>query len=476
MKMAKEKKNITVLKFKVVGAEKADRNRWKQLGNEIKRISNAVRRIWLVEHTKLGNDRRVRDFIAETLAWHKANDEAARAWKKGNDERLEAWKKGDRKTRGPKPKLAPKPEPGPKPKCNVKADPKEIKAAVYEYVTRSYPGVHIRPAGLAMNLVMARLTGDKATKSAFPRWMLMLSDDGEYPSSSRPQPIPFDVKNSEVIPPLDNNGDFHVKLRITRIPTQGGGNAKSTVDVLKIQTKGQRCASQTAKLWKLVTGEYALCGSSLVFRESTGEWFVHICCDVPKAEKPPLDPDKTAVLRPGRHQPWFLRSSSYTAYVGGRTGRHVSHVRKQLLTQRWGRQEGYRHAGSARKGHGRRRALGKLPLLQNRWKDFVKTANQQLAKEVIDRCIANGAGQLIYCQPTEGTTRFLHNAGKVPGRRDATSWDWYQVGSILAFKCKEVGIELKVRKSGEKTEQYGSGVETQVQFQAAQIDASLVTA
>lgn len=406
---------ISVLKFKVIGAEAADRTRWKAIANQVKRLVNALRRKWLYEHTRLGNDRLVREFMDATQAWHKT----------------------DPRVRGPKPK------------CEVKACTPEMQQVIRAYLVANFPDLNSRVNDLALNLAIQRIKTDKASKSSYSRWMRILADDGEFPNSSAPQPIPFDSRNSEIIPPTEKDTDFYMKLRLDRIMSEGRKTATSSVELLKIQTKGRNCASQTASLRKIVGGEYDFCGSSLVFRESTGEWFVHICYRLPQEAKPDVDPGKVAFLRPAKTRPWFLRINESNFYAGGRSGRHVQHVRRQLLTQRWGRQEAYRYAGSSRKGRGRKRAIGKLYLLQTRWKDFVKTANQQMVKEVLDRCILNGVGTLYYFQPVDGVSRFLHNAGKVAGRHDSTSWDWYQVGSILQYKCKDLGITLVVKKSGE---------------------------
>jgi len=185
--------------------------------------------------------------------------------------------------------------------------------------------------------------------------------------------------------------------------------------------------------------------------ESKDKWFAHICYQKLKVPKPKLDPKRVAFLRPAKLQPWWLRIDGYHHYVGGRSGKHVAYVRQQLLTNRWSRQEAYQHASSARKGHGRDRAVGKLFKLQDRWKDFVKSANQQLAQQVIELCKAHKCGKLVYFQPIGPAreSRFLHTAGKLPDRPDQSSWDWGQVQSILAYKCQQAGVELEVRRMGE---------------------------
>ena len=96
--------------------------------------------------------------------------------------------------------------------------------------------------------------------------------------------------------------------------------------------------------------------------------------------------------------------------------------------------------------------MGKIYLLQQGWNDFVKTANNQLVHDVVEKCLEANCGRLVYFQPTGSVrdTRFLHVAGKVPGRMDNTSWGWRQVHDLLARKCEEVGIDFKVCKVGER--------------------------
>ena len=265
-------------------------------------------------------------------------------------------------------------------------------------------------------------------KGNHPRWMRILADDGEFPSCSSPQPIPFDKGNSDLIVPSHDGEDFRAWVRIDRIERAGKTNATSTKDEFRLKTRGD--ARKAAILWKIAKGdEYKFAGSDLVYLESKDKWFAHICYQKLKVPTPKLDSHRAAFLRPAKLRPWWLRIDGYHHYMGGRTGGYVAHVRRQLLTDRWERQESCRHASSARKGHGVTGPSDAYPQLKRRWKDFVKTANQQLVHDVIDKCVEEGCGRLVYFQPsgTSRENRFLHLAGKVQGRRDNTSWDWGQV-------------------------------------------------
>jgi ribosomal protein L27 len=181
-----------------------------------------------------------------------------------------------------------------------------------------------------------------------------------------------------------------------------------------------------------------------------------------------VDPGKSAMLRPvseaairpgtGKQPirepfPWKLRLPGRNRRPGG-MGQNVAAKRRKVAMERISRQRGYRFSGSANRGHGRNRALRPIWCLQQAWKDFVKTANYVVAKDVVRQCVENGIGTLYYFQPGGSVkdTRFLTNAGKVQyssdGRieqqvRESTGWDWYQMGHRLSTLCEDVGISFR---------------------------------
>jgi hypothetical protein len=415
MKKTTNKGEISLARFEILGLDKETRLRWKSLADTVKRMTNCFYRTWLVCHTQAGNDIKIREYIAAIGQWHK---------------------------NGAK---------GTKPQCEVKCLTPEITASIRKALA-NYSTVNTRCLDLAMQLLGRRLTTLKASKSNYPRWIRILADEGEYPNSSSPLPIPFDKKNAELLPPIDNE-DFQFKLRIDRL-NRPGKMATSTLDTFKLKTRGRQVASQTAILWKIASGEYDFCGSNLVYKEANNKWFLHICYRQPATTTAALNQDKIAFLHAGLKQPWRLRIAGYKFSVGGPTGQHIAYIRRQLLTSRWGRQENTRYTSSSVRGHGVDRAMKPLhlPRLKMRWRDAVKTCNQQMVANVIRLCQEKQCGQLVYFQPAESRrdTRFLHLAGKIPDRHDSTSWDWYQVQNMLSIKCKAAGIELIVHKIGEK--------------------------
>ena len=411
---APSKKSIGVVRFRILDLDSSTKELWRSLANTVKRVTNCYWRTWLSLHHAIGNTKRTQQFFVDSRAYWEGTT-------------------------------------GLKPVCEVDPLPYDIQKKILEEIKSQYPMVNNRCIELTVQLLNKKEVIKKKSRkgSNIPRWMRILADDGEFPNSSSPLPIPFDKRNSGIIAPISDDEDFQLYLHLDRIERPGKKNAGSTKQVVRLKTRGEK---QTAILWKIAQGECDFAHSNLVFQESKGRWFAHITYYKPKAARQKLDHSRVAFLHPAKSQPWWLRISGYHHFMGGREGRHVAHAREQLLTSRWSRQEAYQFASGARRRHGRDRAIGKVHLLKTRWHDFVKTANRQLVHDVVTKCLETNCGRLVYFQPARSirSSRFLHNTGKVPGRVDNTSWDWSQVQSLLARKCDEVGIDFTVRKVGER--------------------------
>lgn len=386
-------------------------DRWKLAAQQTQQIANFVWQRWLVWH-----------FANGTRAKIVAHLEAFKAWKENG---------------GEKPK-------------RMEAIPKELVSTIYKELGEVFPTVHVRARDLIKNVIFGKIKNSKASTGNLSRWVAILLGNESLPSTMRENPIPFDSSTADIVPPADKDGHWALEVKVTRIPTDKK-NSPSVVDTIQLWSHGRKAASQVATLRKIASGEWKFCGSGLVLSKS-GKWFANICYRMSRddAKTEPLDPAKTAVLSASTSWPWKLRIPRRNRRPGGR-GFHVGNVRQRLLTQRWSRQASYRQAGSSRKGHGREHAQQITERLGNRWRDFVKTYNHQITTDVVQQCVANGIGRIVYYQPSGkfADSRFLANAGKVEGRHDASSWDWYQVGSMLGYKCNRAGIELVVRKTAE---------------------------
>jgi len=179
MKKDRVKKSVRIAKLKIIGVEgdygedkqeakrlfKEAKQRWKDRSVIMRRVLNDMRMQWLAAHLTAGDDVTVREWIENDIAW----------------------------VRTPK-----KESEGKRARCPVECWPKDINHATYKTLAERHPYTNIRCITLAMNTEQQTLKMAPASKSAYPRWMRILCGDGEFPSSSQPQPIPFDKSNGEL--------------------------------------------------------------------------------------------------------------------------------------------------------------------------------------------------------------------------------------------------------------------------------------
>lgn len=338
-----------------------------------------------------------------------------------------------------------------RPKWRVQAIPKELANRLYRVVVDAVPNVHVKTAGTLMQKLNLLCSGRKAASGNLRGWAAILLDREGRPSSTHPHPIPIHHEYLKLVPPEEKNGEWRIRFAVERTP-RDGKRSETRWDEVATWTKGRKYRNVTSILLRIATGELRHHGGSLTYDANKRKWFLNLTwSSLVEVAKARVDPNMTATLHPAIRHPWtlFLPGGGKQWMLG--RGDFVARVREQLLAQRWNRQANYRNAGSSTKGHGRGRALLPIDKLSRRWKDFVKRLNHTLTTDAVRVCESLGIGEIVYVQPAGSVRdkRFLSRAGKVAGREDSTGWDWYQVASMLAYKCKERGIKLVVRKSGE---------------------------
>lgn len=391
-----------------VAAFKAAKLRWRELGEEVRRFHNFVFRSWEQWHVAQKTDIAVAEFQEALVAWHKAE----------KDER------------------------GEKPKCTAQAWPKEFGNHVYHQVTKAFPHMHSRVIVLLLNTINGNIRSRKSADTAWPWWQRVLTCHERPPVATKLQPIPFDYANSKLEKGTD--GLLLVMLRVWRLEKEKGKQVAKSEDHLIHLRPLMRHRGFREAVNKLLSGEWRFRGSELVC-DSDGRWFVHLCYQTPKRESK-LDPNRTAYLIAGRNRPLLLKLPGQRARPIGYSGDNVGRTRQRLLTSRWERQENYRTAGRATRGRGRRRALLPVEKLSNAWRDFCKSHNQQSAAEVVKRLESANCGSLVWITPRDGSAKRLETAGKIPGRRDSSSWPWFQLKSCLNNKGQEFGFQVVEKK------------------------------
>lgn len=418
MKKKPDKKTrVRVAVLEISGLTKDDYARWRELMDDCRDIVNCTWQAWLVWHVQNNSRAKIQQYLGDCAEWREG-------------------------------RLAEKPD------WPVKAVPPECAKATYDAVSAAFPFIETTARELCRNAVVQKINHTKAAHGSLSGWAAILLHRQSLPSTVHGVPIPFSKRNAELEPPEpgDENGCWKLHVKVTRRPRPGKKTGETVRDTVKLWSKGRKAASAVATLKKIAAGIYEFCGSNLIYKKSTRKWFAAICYRAPIEPAKELDGDQVAYLRPAPmtavwQHPWKLRLPGWNRAPGGR-GEYIASVRRKIFAERRSRQMGYRNAGSANKGHGRERALQPIWKLEQRWKDFVKTCNYQVARDVVNQLVERGIGTLVYFQPTDSVreSRFLTLTGKRDDVPESSGWDYYQVGKRLGDLCQEHGVEFVWRK------------------------------
>ncbi len=410
---------MKIYRLEIVGFNDRElRQRLYRLAEDVQHVTNRIWQLW--------------------EAWHVGNDSRAQIVAHLDADR--AWRAAGREGERPAWPVQCIPHVG---GTNRRGNPRTLRNQIEADLLATFPHVHSRIRALVASRTFRDLSKHKATHGDLKGWLAILLNRQSRPSTTHPLPIPFDRQRSRIVPGASATQNAVLSIRLFR-----DESSKSEVIEFQLCTTGL-AARYVKPIVRMATGEWQYKGSSLWYDWGKKKWFALLAVKLPRTDQVVAVPGRYAVLRCGFAHPIQFRVAGSRAFLRGfGQGRSVAAIRRQLLTQRWSRQENYRNAGSANKGHGRRRALAPVFLLSQRWKDFVKRYNHTLTSAVVARCLDEGVGKIVYVQPSDG--RFLDSAGKVAGRCDSTGWDYFQIKTMLAYKCQELGIEFITRKTDKK--------------------------
>lgn len=396
--------SIRCTPFEVIADDaKQYRDKFKELGEVIQLLINSVWDEWRAWHVSNGTPKAIRDW----------------------QEKWTAFKKGE----GDKPE-----------KLGIFASDKVFSKHLYDTLRKEFPALATRPLTLSMNNWNAKVSKIKSARGSCPGWHSMLLHRQGIPQCVDPQPIPFDKANGRLIPPRDDKDHFSIEVKLESIQRVGrNGKPKSVLEPIRLRLwdKGRKMQSRVSLLRAIMRGDIELKGSSICWKG--GKLFVNISHEISPAKK--VEGDIVATFVPGLDRPATLFYGDRDKWIGG-DGRIVASVRRQLMTQRWSRQQTYRKsASSARKGHGRNRAMSKLFILTNRWRDFVRTFNRNMVADLVRICQGEGIVEIAY-ERHDKTKLFLTKAGK-SGERDSSGWDWFGLEKQMQDKLNEIGVRVK---------------------------------
>ena len=373
------------------------------LSEEVKRINNDVGFFWLQWHLDKGHDQLVREWVATYRRIQQAD---------------------------PK---------GKAPKCPVESWPKELGKQIWHWIVGRHRGVNSRVVALAINRAKAQYTTMPASNGAWKRWIRVLCGDGEMPTYSNRLPIPFDRQNGRL---QRDDAGYQLSVGVARVVEPGKRRATPNQWILSLRTKGRKLDSLRTIMGRVLAGEYKYMGSSIV--ENDDGWYVLLSYELPPVVKADLNPDRVALLSPAVGRPVDLWIDGHKEGLR-RRGRLIEVRMRAISAQFRSRQKAYHYASSASKGHGRKRATRSwVHKLERARQDLKSTYNQQLAHDVVQRCVQLGHGTLVFYMPDDRRkkTRFLELAGKLDRFDRKSSWDWFQFKTLLARRCEDEGVRF----------------------------------
>lgn len=386
---------------KVLGADwRETTQRWHETSRQCLMVANTIWQTWLCWHI------------------HKQSANKLRTWLQ------------DRRDKGIK-------EAG---KCPVSATSPELLKHIYNTLKVQFPDLNGRTWGLLQQRIASGIGSRKASSGSLPGWSAILLCLENMPSFTRGLPIPFDARSSSLS--ITPDGPV-VELRLSR-----GPDGKNYSDKCLLWAKGSRVRGQIEVFKKVVSGEFKFCGSSLLWDQARKKWFVMLSYQRPVHRVPNLDHGLTATLIPTRRVPFELRVPGSRRSVWlQKSGAHISSMRRVVFEIRRSYSANYRLA-TDRKGHGRTHANGWRDAWSRKWSQFVKRVNHATSTAAVKECVARGIGRLVYYQPIGDVAshRWISTAGA--SGCDQSTWEFFQLGAMLAYKCQDVGIELVVRKVG----------------------------
>lgn len=416
--------SLEIAKF--CAGDRKRRAAWKDLSEQVQIYTNRIWQVWEHWHLENGTRDKLGKWLAAAKAWHEA----------------------DRKTRGKKPPFP----------CEPVS--KQLSKRLWK-VSDEFPTLHARTKTLTLNAIVKLIKSRKAANGSLPGWISIIMCREAKPSFTYPLPIRFDrqakAPQAVLIPPEKSKDNWKLRIRVERMQEKGK-RADSLQEDCELLTKRHKTGHIVRTLEKIQTDpKYKLLGSQLSYRK--GKWFALLTYSW-ETESADVDTSKRAVLMPGRRDPWVLLAGGRLGFAGGH-GKHVAPMRRAVSIERRDRQDQYKWAGSASKGHGRKRATAPWRKLETRWREYVKRYNHRVTTEVVRLCVERGIGTLEYWQPKDERRddRFLvreGNDGSLRGVRSA--WDFFQVKTMLAGKCDAAGIDFVERSFGVKPKrERGSG-------------------
>lgn len=177
--------------------------------------------------------------------------------------------------------------------------------------------------------------------------------------------------------------------------------------------------------------------------ERDHSWWLYVTYEFPASPAPVISKDVIVGVDLGVACPLYAAINNGHARLGRRQFAALAARIRSLQTQVMTRRRSLLRGGKAnlsgetsRSGHGRRRKLRPIEILEGRIHQAYTTLNHQLSKAVIDFAKNHGAG-VVQAEDLSGLREVL--TGTFLGER----WRYHQLQEFLKYKAREAGIEFR---------------------------------
>ena len=186
-------------------------------------------------------------------------------------------------------------------------------------------------------------------------------------------------------------------------------------------------------LERIVSGEYQLCDSSYQIKD--GKFFLLLAHKVP-VEKHKLNKDRVLGIDLGVNVPLYGAINNKKDRIA--LGDRESFLNQRLKFQKRKRQL-QRDLKLTNGGKGRKKKLSALENLSNKERNFAKTYNHNLSREVINFALKHKCGTINL----EDLSGFKKNTNDFILR----NWSFYELQTMIEQKAKKVGIMVNKVKA-----------------------------
>lgn len=181
---------------------------------------------------------------------------------------------------------------------------------------------------------------------------------------------------------------------------------------------------------KIINGEYKLCNSSFMFKDN--KLFINLVCKIPE-NKHELNESNVLGVDLGINNP------AYVAINNDENFRQSICNRESFLNRRLGLQKQKRQLQKDLKytkgGRGGKKKLKKLDDIGNKERNFIKTMNHTISKEIINLAIRNKCGA-INIEDLSSISKNTKNSFIL------RNWSYHELQSMIEYKADINGIKV----------------------------------